>query len=86
MMFPVLATRLLPGWIVPAAMVAHSDEAMLALTWIFIVHIFFNHFRPGIFPVNTSIFTGKVPLKRYKKEHPLEYATRAEELEGIPRL
>ena len=73
LMFPVLATKYLPGWVVPAALVAHSDEAMLALTWIFVVHIFFNHFTPGIFPINISMFTGKVPKERYRREHPLEY-------------
>ena len=73
MMYPILVTKVLPGWIVPAALIAHGDEAMLALVWIFIVHIFFNHFTPGIFPVNKSIFTGKVPEERYKHEHALEY-------------
>jgi cytochrome b subunit of formate dehydrogenase len=34
LMYPVLATKFLPGWIVPTALVAHSDEAMLALIWI----------------------------------------------------
>lgn len=74
LMYPVFVTRFMPGWVVPAALVAHSDEAMLALTWIFLVHIFFNHFVPGLFPLNKSIFTGKVPAERYRKEHPLEYA------------
>ena len=73
LMFPVVATRLLPGWVVPAALIAHSDEAMLALTWIVMVHIFFNHFTPAVFPLNTSIFTGKVPRERYRREHTLEY-------------
>ncbi len=73
LMYPVLVTRYLPGWVVPASLVAHSDEAVLALTWIFMVHIFFNHFTPGLFPMNTSIFTGKVPKERYQREHPLEY-------------
>ncbi len=73
LMFPVFFTKFLPGWAVPAALVAHSDEAMLALTWIFIVHIFFNHFSPGVFPINTSMFTGKVPRERYRREHALEY-------------
>ena len=74
LMFPVWFSEFLPGWIVPAALVAHSHEAMLALIWIFLVHIFFNHFSPGLFPINTSIFTGKVTKERYQKEHPLEYA------------
>ncbi|MDZ4246060.1 MAG: cytochrome b/b6 domain-containing protein [Dehalococcoidia bacterium] len=73
LMFPVMVTRFLPGWVVPAALVAHSDEAMLALTWIFMVHIFFNHFSPGVFPINTSIFTGKVARERYRREHTLEF-------------
>ena len=73
LMYPVFVTQFLPGWAVPAALVAHSDEAMLALTWIFLVHVFFNHFAPGVFPINTSIFTGKVPKERYQREHPLEY-------------
>lgn len=73
MMYPVTVTEFLPGWVVSAALVAHSDEAMLALTWIAIVHIFFNHFTPGHFPINTSIFTGKVDVKKYSEEHTLEY-------------
>ena len=73
LMYPVLVTKFLPGWVVPAALVAHSDEAMLALTWIFLVHIFFNHFTPGTFPLNTAIFTGKVTRQRYQVEHPIEY-------------
>jgi len=73
MMYPILVTKYLPGWVVPAALVAHSDEAMLALIWIFMVHVFFNHFAPGVFPLNKSIFTGKVTKEQYRKEHPLEY-------------
>ena len=74
LMFPVFVSNYLPGWIVPAALVAHSDEAMLALTWIFVVHMFFSHFAPGSFPANTSIFTGRVSREKYEKEHPVEYA------------
>ncbi|MBI2847856.1 MAG: cytochrome b/b6 domain-containing protein [Chloroflexi bacterium] len=73
LMFPVFVTGFLPGWIVPAALAAHSDEAMLALTWIAVIHIFFTHLAPGAFPVNTSMFTGKVPRERYERDHPLEY-------------
>src|SRR3972149_1617929 len=72
LLYPVWVTTFLPGWVVPAALVAHSDEAMLALTWIFLVHIFFNHFSPGIFPMNTTMFTGKVSRERYQREHSLE--------------
>ncbi|MFC1872363.1 formate dehydrogenase subunit gamma [Chloroflexota bacterium] len=73
LMFPVFVTKYVPGWVVPTALVAHSDEAMLAITWIMIVHVFFNHFVPGLFPLNKSIFTGKVPLHRFITDHPVEY-------------
>jgi formate dehydrogenase gamma subunit len=73
MMFPVFVTNFLPGWVVPVALIAHSDEAMLALTWIVIVHVFFNHFGPGVFPMNPSIFTGKLSRERYMIDHAAEY-------------
>jgi cytochrome b subunit of formate dehydrogenase len=73
MLYPVLVTKILPGCVVPVALTAHSHEALLALWWIFLVHIFFNHFSPGVFPLNKSIFTGRVPEERYQREHPLEY-------------
>lgn len=73
LMFPVLVTKVLPGTAVPIALVAHSDEALLAIGWIFIVHFYFSHLAPRVFPVNTSIFTGKLAKSRYQAEHPLEY-------------
>lgn len=79
LMYPVLATRFLPGQVVPIALVAHSDEAILAAGWIFIVHIFFVHLVPAVFPLNRSIFTGRVPKKRYQEEHPLDYQRMEEE-------
>ena len=74
LMFPVAATKVFPGWTVPFALVAHSDEAILAIGWILIVHMFFAHLAPKIFPMNKSIFTGKVPIRLYREEHPLEFA------------
>jgi cytochrome b subunit of formate dehydrogenase len=73
LMYPVFATKFLPGSAIPLALVAHSDEAVLAVVWIFTVHFVFNHLPPGVFPLNKSIFTGKVPRERYRHEHPLEY-------------
>lgn len=73
LMFPVVVTKFMPGWILPVALIAHSDEAMLALGWIVLVHIFFNHFTPGLFPLNKSIFTGKIALNRYRIDHAEDY-------------
>jgi len=71
LMFPVTVSRLIGGPIVPVAHAAHSDEAVLAVAWIFIVHLFYAHLAPNVFPMNTSIFTGRVPRQRYQEEHPL---------------
>lgn len=73
MAYPVFVTKFLPGWVVPAAIIAHGDEAILAVSWIVLVHFVFNHLSPGNFPLNKSIFTGKMSKGKYHKEHPLEY-------------
>jgi cytochrome b subunit of formate dehydrogenase len=71
--FPVEVSRIVPGGIVPVAHAAHSDEALLAVGWIFIVHFFYAHFAPAVFPFNTSIFSGRVTKHYLAEEHPLEY-------------
>ena len=76
MAYPVWASKVFPSWIVPASIIAHGDEAILAVSWIIIIHIFFNHFSPRVAPFNKSIFTGKVTEEVYKHEHPLEYKRR----------
>ncbi|MEE8163328.1 MAG: cytochrome b/b6 domain-containing protein [Anaerolineae bacterium] len=73
LLFPVAVARVLPGQAVIAAFRAHSDEALLAVTWIFIVHIFYAHLAPRVFPFNPAIFTGRLPAGFYREEHPLEY-------------
>ena len=74
LMFPVAAATILPGWAIPFALVAHSDEAVLAVGWILVVHMYFAHLHPLVFPMNKAIFTGKVPMHLYKEEHGLEFA------------
>jgi formate dehydrogenase subunit gamma len=78
--FPVQAANLLPGQIIPAAKVAHSNEGLMAFLVITIWHIFNAHLNPDVFPFDTSIFTGQVSRERYEHEHPLELAR----LEGRP--
>ncbi|MBI5290095.1 MAG: cytochrome C [Chloroflexi bacterium] len=73
LIFPVVATRLLPGQVIPVAMVIHSDEAILAVGWILIVHMFNVHLAPWVFPFNPAIFTGRMAAHRCAEEHPLEW-------------
>jgi hypothetical protein len=72
-MFPVLATSLLPGQVIPIAIAIHSDEAILAVGWILVVHMFNVHLAPWVFPFNPAIFTGKVTAHYCAEEHPLEW-------------
>jgi len=71
--FPELFTLVLPGWAVNVATTIHSDEALLAVSFIFVVHFFNTHFRPEKFPIDTVIFTGGMPLEEFKRDRPREY-------------
>jgi len=74
LMFPTAVTWLLPGQVVPAAKEFHGNEATLAVIVIVIWHLYDVMFRPGIFPADTTIFTGRISRKRMAEEHALEYA------------
>ena len=41
--------------------------------FIFTVHFFNGHLRPEKFPMDTVIFTGRVPLHELRDERPAEY-------------
>jgi len=71
--FPEIATLLLPGWAINVAGIIHSDEALLAAGFIFTIHFFNTHLRPESFPMDTAIFTQRVPLSTFKEERPREY-------------
>jgi len=71
--FPILLSRVLPAELIPAAKVMHSAEAMLAFLIILIWHMAGAHLTPESFPMDTSIFTGKIRKDKLRREHPLEY-------------
>ncbi len=71
--FPKFFTSFLPGWVINAALVVHSDEALLATGFIFVFHFFHTHVRPESFPLDPVIFVGSMPLEKFKEERPLEY-------------
>lgn len=75
--FPTFFTRFLLGELVPAAQVAHSSEGLLAFLVVIIWHIYNAHLSPDVFPLDLSIFTGKISEERMQKEHPLELARAA---------
>jgi predicted CXXCH cytochrome family protein len=71
--FPEFFTKFLPGWLINVAMIVHSDEALLAVGFIFTIHFFNTHLRPESFPLDPVIFTGVVPLDEYMEDRPEEY-------------
>jgi cytochrome b subunit of formate dehydrogenase len=71
--FPEFFTHIFPGWFINVATVIHSDEALLAVGFIFTVHFFNTHFRADKFPMDTVIFTGRVPVEELKIDRPKEY-------------
>jgi cytochrome b subunit of formate dehydrogenase len=50
----------------------HTDEALLAVLWIGVIHLYHTHFNPREFPANRVFLTGKVPVGYMAQEHPLE--------------
>ncbi len=71
--FPEFFTYIVPGWFVNVATIIHSDEALLAVGFIFTIHFFNTHFRPDKFPMDPVIFTGRVTLDELKYDKPDEY-------------
>jgi hypothetical protein len=63
----------MPGWAVNVATTIHSDEALLAVSFIFVVHFFNTPFRPEKFPIDTVIFTEGMPLEEFERDRPREY-------------
>ena len=58
--FPEFFGLFLPGWLFNAATIIHSDEALLAVGFIFTIHFFNTHFRAEKFPMDFVIFNGQV--------------------------
>jgi cytochrome b subunit of formate dehydrogenase len=71
--FPELFTYVVPGWFINVATIIHSDEALLAVGFIFTVHFFNTHLRPEKFPMDIVVFTGRMPLEEFKLDKPAEY-------------
>ena len=71
--FPEFFTQFIPGWAINVATIIHSDEALLAVGFIFTIHFFNTHLRPEKFPMDIVIFSGRYPLEEFKMDRPEEY-------------
>lgn len=71
--FPEIFTLVFPGWLLNVATIIHSDEALLAVGFIFTVHFFNTHLRPEKFPMDIVIFTGRMTVEELQDDKPAEY-------------
>ncbi len=60
---------------------AHRDEAILAVSFIIIVHMYYGHLQTTAFPVNTVMFTGRMLKSKYKQWFGREYDDLMEKVE-----
>jgi cytochrome b subunit of formate dehydrogenase len=73
MWFAPLAAKFVPGSWLNIALLIHGEEALLAVWFIFAIHFFNTHLRPGSFPMDLVIFTGCMTEEELKEKHPAEY-------------
>jgi cytochrome b subunit of formate dehydrogenase len=72
MWFPEFTMNYFPKWFVDAYRWAHSDEAVLAVTFIFTWHLYNVHFQPDFFPMSWVWWNGKMSAELMELEHGLE--------------
>ncbi len=78
----VLATQLLPGYIINFSLIAHSDEALLAGLFLFIWHWYNVHLSTSVFPMGTVFLTGYLSEELMIEEH-YEYYVEVMKREGL---
>jgi cytochrome b subunit of formate dehydrogenase len=65
---PIATARVLPGQFIPAALAAHSGEALLAVLAVIVWHGYSVHLRH----FNRSMFTGTLSEEEMREHHPRE--------------
>jgi formate dehydrogenase subunit gamma len=81
--FPVFFGNMLPDLTIGMAYIAHSDEALLAISAIVVWHFYNVHYNPDKFPMSRVWLDGKISESEIRHEHPLEYERIMRELSVI---
>jgi formate dehydrogenase subunit gamma len=69
MLFPTRTTEVVSGAVIPVARAVHGGQALVAVIFIVIVHLYLTVVRTR----NGSIFTGQMSESQMRRDHPLEY-------------
>lgn len=77
-----LATRILPGEMINFALIAHSDEALLAALFLFIWHWYNVHFSASVFPMGLAFLTGYLSEELMIEDH-YDYYVQVMKAEGF---
>jgi len=84
MMFPAFFSKYLPDVAFPICVAAHRDEALLAVGFILIVHIYYGHLAPIAFPINWVFWTGRMTREKYRQWFTLEHRRLMREQQSDP--
>jgi formate dehydrogenase subunit gamma len=79
LIFPELISQYVPGVFIALFRTLHGLEATFAVMVVILWHSYGVMLRPEVFPLDTSIFTGKISVERLEEEHGLEYDRLVEE-------
>jgi formate dehydrogenase gamma subunit len=67
--YPIVATSLLPYWVVKVSEVIHLYEAWLATLAVVVFHFFYVMVHPAAYPLSLSMFTGRMPRREAEVRH-----------------
>jgi cytochrome b subunit of formate dehydrogenase len=70
---PHVSLMFFPKWLMDAAFVVHSWEAILAFLAIIVWHMYNVHLNRHVFPMSRIWLTGKIGLHELRENHPLEF-------------
>ena len=68
--FDDFVVRFLPKVMLDVFLVVHYYEAWLATISILVWHMYATILNPGVYPMNPSWITGKMPVEQHRHEHP----------------
>jgi cytochrome b subunit of formate dehydrogenase len=63
-----LFSVIVPGWTLNFAYIAHTDEALLAVVYIVLVHVL-SILKPGDTPLRAMVFSGKIDPRVLAEDH-----------------